>query len=211
MSRVRVKICGITRPQDANAAQSAGADAVGFVFAPGSKRRVTAEQAAQAGAGLGPLIARVGVFVDAPPEEVEHAIQVARLSAVQLHGAESGEYARRFYGRVQVIRAVSFGPGVTPAVLADYPADAILLDAAVPGSGVAFGWQQAARWRGHPKLILAGGLDPGNVTAGVAALLPYAVDVSSGVESGPGLKSASLIVSFVRAVNGATGERATDT
>lgn len=202
MSRgVRVKICGITRRQDALAAQRAGADAIGFVFAQNSRRYVTPEQAAQLAAGLGPLMARVGVFVDASPEEVEHAIDAAGLTVVQLHGNESAEYASRFLGRVRLIRAVSFGPLVTPDALVDYPADAILLDAAVPGSGVAFGWHQAARWRGHPNLILAGGLNAGNVAAGVAALRPYAVDVSSGVETAPGIKGARLMSEFVQAVD----------
>src|SRR5690606_27152398 len=143
---------------------------VGFVFAAGSRRRVGLEQAAELGAALGPFVARVGVFVNAPPAEVERAILSAGLTAVQLHGAEDAQYARAFAGRVNVIRAVSFGRGVTPAALATYPADAVLLDASVPGSGHTFDWQAATEWRGHPRMVLAGGLDPSNVAQAVRAL-----------------------------------------
>lgn len=196
---MRVKICGITRVEDALAAERAGADAVGLIFAARSKRRVDVARAAQIGAALGPFIARVGVFVDAPLAEVVEAVDAARLSAVQLHGAESAEFAAELRGRVRVIRAVAHAPGLTPEALADYPADAILLDAAVPGSGSAFAWREAEAWRGHPRLILAGGLTPGNVGPGVEALRPYAVDVASGVESAPGVKSARLVREFVAA------------
>lgn len=196
---VRVKICGITRVEDALVAEGAGADAVGLVFAPRSKRRVDLAQACRISAALGPFIARVGVFVDAPLAEVLEAVAVARLGAVQLHGAESAAYAGELHGRVRVVRAVAYAPGLTPEALADYPADAILLDAAVPGSGTAFAWREAAAWRGHPRLILAGGLTPANVGSGVEALRPYAVDVASGVESAPGVKSAGLVHDFVTA------------
>lgn len=196
---VRVKICGITRVADAVAAERAGADAVGFVFAPGSKRQVTPEQAAELSAALGPFVARVGVFVNASAEDIDHAVAAAGLSAVQLHGAEEPAFAARFQGSVRVVRAVSFGPGITPDALADYPADAFLLDASVPGSGRTFAWDAAAMWRGHPRMLLAGGLTPDNVGAAVNALSPYGVDVSSGVESAPGIKSAELIQRFVAA------------
>jgi len=195
---VRVKICGITRVEDALAAERAGADAVGFVFAPGSKRRVSLEQAAELSAALGPFVARVGVFVNAPADEVERAVQAANLSAVQFHGEEDPAYMAAFQGHVKVIRATAFGPGVTPESFENYPADAVLLDARVPGSGRTFDWHEAAAWRAHPRMVLAGGLDPHNVAHAVAALRPYGVDVSSGVETAPGLKSADLIHGFVR-------------
>ena len=196
---MRVKICGLTRVEDALAAERAGADAVGLVFAPRSKRRVGLERAAAVSRALGPFIARVGVFVDAPLAEVERAVEAAGLTAVQLHGQESAEYAARLRGRVAVLRAVAFAPGLTPAALAGYPADAFLLDAAVPGSGTTFAWREASAWRGHPRLVLAGGLTPANVGAAVAALAPYAVDVASGVESAPGVKDAEAIARFVAA------------
>ncbi len=200
---VRVKICGITRVEDALAAERAGADAVGFVFAAGSKRLVTPEQAAEASAALGPFVARVGVFVNAGLAEVERATKVAGLTAVQLHGAEDEAFITALAGHVpsnvKVIRAVTFGPGVTPEAFAAYPADAVLLDATVPGSGRAFDWYGAAAWRGHPRMVLAGGLAPSNVAAAVRALRPFGVDVSSGVETAPGIKSTELITRFVQA------------
>lgn len=199
---LRVKVCGVTRVEDALAAERAGADAVGFVFAPGSKRRISPEEATDLSAALGPLIARVGVFVDAPEADVERAIETAGLSAVQFHGQEAPAYVARFRQRVKVIRATAFRPNVTPESFTGYPADAVLLDASVPGSGRTFDWQQAAAWRAHPRMLLAGGLTPQNVALAVASLRPYGVDVSSGVESAPGVKSAELIHRFIRAARG---------
>lgn len=199
-NQVRVKICGVTRPQDAVAAEAAGADAVGLVFAPGSKRRLNIDQAARVSAALGPFITRVGVFVDATLSFVLEAVEAARLDAVQLHGDEPAEYAAELRHHVQVVRAVSFNPATTPDAYSHYPADALLLDGAVPGSGVPFAWTDAAAWRAQPRLVLAGGLTPDNVAAAVAALRPYAVDVASGVEISPGVKSEQLISAFMLAV-----------
>jgi phosphoribosylanthranilate isomerase len=201
---VRVKICGITRPKDALAAEAAGADAVGLIFWPRSKRRVSVEQARAISDGLGPFVARVGVFLDAPFEEVLETALALRLDAVQLHGREEAEYAARLRERVRVIKAFAYAPSLTPEVLAAYPADAVLLDAPVPGGGRAFDWGVAERFRGFPRLILAGGLTPENVAAGVAAFAPYGVDVASGVEEAPGVKSAAKLRAFVRALE-ATG------
>lgn len=197
---VRVKICGITRPEDAVVAERAGADAIGMIFAPSSKRRVDRAAARAIVGAVGPFLVRVGVFVDAGIDEVVDLVAELRLDAVQLHGHESAAYATEVRRSARVVRALAFGPGVTPHALADYPADAILLDAAAPGSGRAFGWQEARAWRAHPRLVLAGGLTPGNVGDGVRALRPYAVDVASGVEAAPGVKDAALVAAFVRAV-----------
>lgn len=202
---VRVKVCGITRPEDAVMAERAGADAIGMIFAPRSKRRIDRERAEAIVAGLGPFVARVGVFVDAPIDEVRGAVRELRLDAVQLHGTEPPAYAAALREEVRVVRAVAFGPHVTPEALATYPADAVLLDAAHPGSGVAFGWDEAGAWRGHPRLILAGGLTPENVAAGIATLEPYGVDVASGVERAPGVKDPARVEAFVRAVRAASG------
>lgn len=203
-AKVRVKICGITRPGDAVAAEAAGADAIGLVFAPSSKRRVTIEQAARVSAALGPFITRVGVFVDATASFVLQAAKEARLDAVQLHGHEPTAYAAGLREHIRVVRAVSFDPAKTPEAYDDYPADALLLDGAVPGSGVPFAWSDAATWRAHPRLVLAGGLTPENVATAVTALRPYAVDVASGVESSPGVKSAQLMSAFMLAVRTST-------
>ncbi len=131
------------------------------------------------------------------------AVKGARLDAVQLHGHEPAEYAAELRQRVRVVRAVSFDPAITPDAYADYPADALLLDGAVPGSGLPFAWSDAAAWRAQPRLVLAGGLTPANVAAAVAALRPYAVDVASGVESSPGVKSVQLISAFMLAARAA--------
>lgn len=196
---MRVKICGITRVEDALAAEEAGADAVGLIFAERSKRRVTLAQAAAISAALGPFIARVGVFVDAPLTQVHEAVRELRLSAVQLHGAESADYALALRPIVRVIKAVSFSPDLTPEAVANFPADALLLDGVRPGSGAAFAWRDAAALAGTPHLILAGGLTPDTVAAGIAALRPWGVDVASGVESSAGIKDPGKVLDFVRA------------
>ncbi len=199
---MRVKICGITRPQDALAAEAAGADAVGFIFFRGSKRYVTLERALEISEALGPFIARVGVFVDAPLSYVLETARALRLTAVQLHGSEDATYAEALRQQVRVVRAVRFGPETDLAKLEQFPADALLLDGLSPGSGERFGWEDAAPLRGRPHLILAGGLTPENVALGIAELDPYGVDVASGVESSPGIKDPRKILDFVRAAKG---------
>ena len=195
---MRVKICGITRPEDAEVAESAGADAIGLVFAPNSKRLITLERAAAIAERVGPLITRVGVFVDAPLEQVLAAVHHLRLGAVQLHGSEDSVYAAAVRKKTRVIRAVSFRPGLPLGGLAHFPADALLVDGLRPGSGETFDWSQASSLTGAPHLILAGGLAPENVAAGIRALRPYAVDVASGVEASPGIKDPEKVAAFVR-------------
>lgn len=200
---VRVKICGITRPEDAVLAEEAGADAIGLIFAERSKRRLEPLQAAEIAAAAGPFTTRVGVFVDAPIERVRRVAAALRLDAVQLHGSEQPAYAAALRPSLQVIKAWSFTPGLRPEVMARYPADAVLLDGLRPGSGEAFDWAQAAALRGFPRLILAGGLTPETVAAGVQALAPYGVDVASGVEAEPGIKDPARVRAFVAAARGA--------
>ena len=210
-ARVRVKICGITRPEDAALAERAGADAIGMIFAERSKRRVDAMQAAEIAAAVGPLVTRVGVFVDASPDDVRRLVGALRLDGDQgwgrlslhLHGAETPAVAAALRPSVQVIKAWSFTPGLRPEVMTRYPADAVLIDGLRPGSGERFDWEQAAGLRQLPRLILAGGLDPENVAEGIAALRPYAVDVASGVESEPGVKDPAKVHAFVEAVRAA--------
>lgn len=195
---VHVKICGMTSVDDALAAETAGADAVGLIFVKDSKRFIEVSRAAQISAALGPLIARVGVFMDAPLEWVQGVARELQLSAVQLHGAEDAAYARALRRHVRVIKAYAFHPELEPATLASFPADAILLDGLKPGSGERFDWSQAAALAGAVRLMLAGGLNPENVASGIRALSPYAVDVASGVESSPGRKDVGKIQDFVR-------------
>lgn len=200
---MRVKICGITRVEDALMAERAGADAIGLIFAEGSKRRVGLEQAAAVSAALGPFIVRVGVFVDAPLAAVEAAVEAAGLQAVQLHGDEDAAYAERLMARVRVIKAVSVGAGFDASAWRGFPVHALLVDGLLPGSGERFDWERAADLRGFPRLILAGGLTPHNVAEGIRALRPYAVDVASGVESSPGIKDRTRVQDFVRAARSA--------
>lgn len=209
MRRTRVKICGLTRPQDAQAAVAAGADAVGVVLAP-SKRRVSLEQAARVLAGVPPFVARVGVFVDADEAEVREATARLGLHAVQFHGAETPEVCRR--APAPVIKAVRVGERIDAAEVERFRGSvaAVLLDTLVPGAhggtGEAFCWQAVSALPEWAPVVLAGGLTADNVAAAIAALAPYAVDVSSGVEEAPGLKDASKIHAFIAAVRAADEE-----
>lgn len=202
---MRVKICGVTRPQDAALAEAAGADAVGLIFAPSSKRQVTLERALEISAALGPLVTCVGVFRDQPLAEVRRVAAALRLDAVQLHGEEDAAYAAALRERWRVIKAVAFSAALEPAWLEDFPADAFLLDGLRPGSGEAFDWGQAAWLKGHPRLILAGGLTPENAAEAARALEPYALDVASGVESAPGIKDPEKVRRFVAAAKAGSG------
>ncbi len=193
---MRVKICGITRPEDALLAEKAGADAIGLIFA-SSKRRVSLAQAARILGAAGSFITRVGVFRDQPLAQVRELARILRLDAVQLHGAEDEAYALALRDEVRVIKAVSFSPLLTREGLLGFPADAILLDGSSPGSGEPFDWRWAKGLRGLPRLILAGGLTPETVEQGIRALEPYGVDVASGVEAAPGVKDAEKVRRFV--------------
>lgn len=201
--RVRIKFCGVARPEDAVAAEAAGADAIGLIFAPASKRRVDVERAREIAAAAGPLLVRVGVFADAAEATILAAVEAARLDVVQLHGDEPDALAERLRPRVRVVRAVRFRPGLEPSAFDGRPFDGVLLDGLRPGHGEAFDWRAAAAWRGHPRLLLAGGLRPDNVAEAVRALRPYAVDVASGVEAAPGVKDPEALAAFVRAVRSA--------
>lgn len=208
--RTRIKICGLTRAEDAAAAVSAGADALGVVLAP-SKRRVTLDEAAEVFADVPPLVARVGVFVDAHADEVWEAVARLGLAAVQFHGDEAPETCAT--APVPVIKALRVGPDFSAERADAYrgAVSALLLDTFVPGeqggTGVAFDWYDVAgrlpRWA---PVLLAGGLGPANVGAAIRALRPYAVDVSSGVESAPGVKDHRSIDAFVAAVRAADEE-----
>ncbi len=207
---VRVKICGITNLADAQAALAAGADALGFVFVPGTPRYVTPEQAAAIIRELPPFVAKVGLFVDADTRMVAETIARSGVDTIQLHGDETPEFARQFHGAVKVIKAFRIRGPETLALLPTFAdaADALLLDAYVPGvpggTGARFDWEHAvsAKIGGRP-IILAGGLTPENVAGAVRAVKPYAVDVSSGVEFAPGKKDSTKVGEFVRAAKSA--------
>lgn len=204
--RVRVKVCGVTRPQDAIAVEAAGADAVGVIFAAGSRRRVDVAQAAEVLAPLGPFVARVGVFVSPTPGELLTAVDALRLHAVQLHGELPGGDEALWAAlreRVAVIRAVAWSAELDLEALARSTDDAVLIDGPRAGSGRPFDWAGARGLRGLSNWVLAGGLEPGNVAQAIARLAPPAVDVASGVESEPGVKDARRLASFMAAVRGA--------
>lgn len=200
---VRVKVCGVTRAEDAAAAQAAGADAVGVILWADSARRIDLDAAAAALAPLGPFVQRVGVVVDAPASFVHEAITRLRLGAVQFHGRETAADIAPYRARVAVIRALSYTPGLDLERLRRIPADALLIDGLRPGSGEAFDWAEATRLRALEGWVLAGGLTPENVVAAVRALSPAAVDVASGVESSPGVKDHVALRRFVAAAKAA--------
>lgn len=203
---VRVKICGVTRLEDALAASRAGADALGFNFWPRSRRCVDVEVARGIVRELPAHVVAVGVFVDQDPADVASIAERVGLAAVQLHGDESPDACAAF--RLPVIKAFRVGPDFTPASAARFKVAAYLFDApsaGYGGSGATFDWSRVARAPLPAPLILAGGLTPGNVAAAVRAVRPHAVDVASGVESAPGIKDEQLMIAFVAAAQSALG------
>lgn len=203
---IRVKICGIQDEAAAMAAAEAGADAVGLIFAPG-RRQVDLARARRIGTALPPFVTKVGVMVNEPLDRVCALIDGMRLDAVQLHGDEDAAYchAVRDLG-VTVIKAVQVAGPLDVDRLRSLPVTAVLLDTYRPGmrggSGETFDWSLAAPLAAAMRVILSGGLSPENVAAGVAAVRPYGVDVSSGVEI-DGRKDPAKIRAFVAAARAA--------
>jgi len=206
VSRTRIKICGITRRRDAQDAIAAGADALGLVFYADSPRAVTIAEASSIIAELPPLVSLVGLFVDADAAFVEEACRELPLTMLQFHGNEKQEYCAGF--GLPWMKAVRVGPDTdVPAAIADYPkANAVLLDTwragVAGGTGERFDWNQVPTDAAQ-ALVLAGGLNPLNVAEAISMTRPYAVDVSGGVESAPGVKDADKIQAFVAAVSAA--------
>lgn len=201
-----IKICGITRPEDALAAARAGAHAIGLVFYAKSPRHVAAARAAEIIRVLPPFVTTVGLFVDATAEEVRAAVAEAPVALLQFHGDETPEFCRQF--KRPYVKAVRMKAGVDLLQYAqDYhDAKALLLDNYVEGlhggSGVAFDWSLIPRGLPLP-VILSGGLTPENVAEAVRRVRPSAVDVSSGVESAKGIKDAQKIAAFIKGVRNA--------
>ncbi len=190
----RVKICGLTRTEDALATERAGADAIGLNFVPNTKRFISVSRAQEISSVLGPFVARVGVFRNASFETILETVEHVGLSAVQLNGQESDDFAAKMAKVCPVIRAVSFRANLE---LPEH--DTLLIDGLDPGSGQAFDWQalETAKLEGR-RWLLAGGLTPGNVGAAVRQLKPWGVDVSSGVEASAGVKDHKLVLAFVQ-------------
>ncbi|BEV08040.1 MULTISPECIES: phosphoribosylanthranilate isomerase [unclassified Methylophilus] len=203
MRRTRVKICGITRLEDALAAIAAGADALGFVFYAPSPRAVSAEQARAIVAALPPFVSKVGLFVNAPADEVRQVIATTGLDCLQFHGDESAQDCAQF--NLPYYKAIRVKPGVNLIQCeSDFAsATALLLDTysekAVGGTGEAFDWSLIPLQMQKP-LILAGGLQVENVAQAVEQIQPYAVDISGGVEVQKGIKSPQKIAAFMRQV-----------
>src|SRR5438105_8539328 len=179
-----VKICGITRAEDAAAAVECGAAALGFIFWPGSPRFVDPYRARKIAAALPPFVTTVGVFVDQPLEYVSDVARFVRLGAVQLHGSETAAFAARV--PAPVIKAITRLAPPTD----DWPLETIfLLDAHDPmrrgGTGQTVDWTAAAALAASRKIVLSGGLTPENVRAAVARVRPFGIDISSGVELSP--------------------------
>lgn len=201
--RTRVKICGLTQPGDAEQAVALGADAIGLVFYPPSPRAVDIDRAQAMLAAVGPFVTVVGLFVNATGHEVDGVLSKVRIDLLQFHGDESPEYCASF--RKPYVRALQMAPDIDLAAeFARFPdALALLLDAyhgdIRGGTGQAFDWQRAVAPPGR-QLILAGGLNPDNVGQALEVARPYAVDVSSGVESAKGIKDAARIARFLTEV-----------
>jgi phosphoribosylanthranilate isomerase len=208
-----IKICANTSPEDALVAAEAGADAVGLIFAP-SPRRVTAEQGAVIARRLPASVEKVGVFVESSFGEIAATVEAASLTGVQLHWDAPADLPAklraRFGPKLRILRVMHFGAGADPATLtADEHIDAILVDSrtteAVGGTGRRYDWSLAGRTlfqspERRKPLIAAGGLTPENVAEAIATMLPWGVDVVSGVEAAPGRKDPVKVRAFIASV-----------
>lgn len=208
MRRTRIKICGITRAQDRDAAIVAGADALGFVFYPPSPRYIEPARAAALVAGMPAFVNRVGLFVNAAAAEVSAVLEQVPLDLLQFHGDEDAAYCRQF-GRPW-IKAARVRPGLDllEFAAAFEGACGLLLDAFVDGyggGGDVFDWSLIPPSLPLP-VILSGGLNPDNVASAIRAVRPWAVDVSSGVEAAKGIKDAEKISRFIAGVRHADTE-----
>jgi phosphoribosylanthranilate isomerase len=216
MQRTRVKICGVGHVDDALAAARAGADAIGLVFHPDSRRSVQPQRALEILAALPPFVSPVGLFVDLPVSAIWDAVRSLNLRHVQLHGHESADQVAELRG-LTVLKAIRVDPNTFGPELEQWRRDIQRLKlthlqgfvletaGAVGGSGIANNWELITRHRkrgdfiGLPPIIASGGLTPDNVADVVRAIHPWAVDVSSGVESAPGRKSAEKMEAFIEA------------
>ena len=203
----RIKVCGITRAEDAAAAVRLGAAALGFVFWPRSPRRTSIDVVRAIAATLPPFVARIGVFVDMPADEVARIVDEARLDGVQLHGDEPPDRYRHLKARL--IKAVTLDSDMDVKAAATLPAHVTVLIDAIDrvrrgGTGKVADWRNAAALASQRPAILAGGLTAANVGDAIRQVRPWAVDVSSGVESAPGVKSRERLEAFFAAVNAAT-------
>ena len=198
----KVKICGITRMEDALAAAAAGADALGFMFYEASPRRVAFDVAAKIIRELPPFLARVGVFVNPSPDDVGRAIEDCRIDTLQFHGEETPEFCAQF--GLRIIKAFRVRDAESLSALPAYVGATCLLDSFVAGqhggTGATFNWDLAAQTvKAGRRVLLAGGLTAENAAEAVRRVRPYGLDVSSGVEAKPGVKDAAKVRAFIAA------------
>lgn len=207
MNRTRIKICGITREQDAIAAVEAGVDAIGLVFYSKSSRHIDSATAKKIADLAGPFVTIVGLFVNASIAEVQSVTSRVGLNLLQFHGDENDKFCSQF--QCPYIKAVRMSPELdVQHQVAEFPSSrGILFDAwskdKYGGTGEVFNWTRLSFLKGGPY-VLAGGLTPDNVAEAIATVKPYAVDVSGGVEVSPGIKSPELIQQFVQRVKAAS-------
>lgn len=203
MGNTRIKVCGVTRPDDARAIAEAGADAIGLVFHPPSRRSLDIEAALAVMAALPPFVTTVGLFLDPDAERVRSVVEGTGVDLLQFHGSETADFCSGF-GR-PYIKAAAMADSDDPAVIAEaHPrARGILVDSHAAGeaggTGRVFAWERLSDERDY-CLILAGGLTPDNVAEAVRQVRPDAVDVSSGVEREPGIKEANRVQRFIEEV-----------
>lgn len=203
--QVRVKICGITTSEDALAAAEFGADALGFVFFSESPRYVSADHAAKIIRQLPPFITTVGIFVNEKPEQIEDTVMRSGIDTIQLHGNEPPSaciFSKRIIKAIRIKALESLAPlidyqGKVSAFLLDTYASAVF-----GGTGTMFNWDIALEAKKFGRIILAGGLTPYNVVEAVRRVMPYGVDVSSGVEAKKGRKDHSAMKKFIRRAKG---------
>ena len=195
----KVKICGLSRAADIEAVNDAMPDYIGFVFAPNSRRQISPELAANLKSQLHPDIIAVGVFVDAPIAQIKALVQSGTIGAVQLHGTEDIQYLRRLAAEVNtpILKALAVTQKGDAQKWDQSPASHLLLDNAAGGTGQRFDWNLIGKL--NKPYFLAGGLDAQNVTDAIKRVSPFAVDVSSGVETN-GVKDHEKIRSFIRRV-----------
>jgi phosphoribosylanthranilate isomerase len=207
MMRTRIKICGITRLQDAKAAVDHGADALGFIFWPNSPRYIEPAMARAIVRDAGPFVSTVGVFVNPSREEVERAISDAGISMLQFHGEEAAgfcaEFGRPYIKAFKVGQEADQGADLIKLAQPYESATAWMFDAfdsrLVGGTGETFDWNLIPASLARP-LVLSGGLNDGNIVEAIRRVKPFAVDVSSGVEAGKGIKDAAKIAAFIQGV-----------
>ena len=201
----KIKICGLTRPEDAQAAAELGSDAVGLVFYAKSKRRVDAAQAAEIAAALPPQVAKVALFVNETADSIHRILAAVPIDIVQFHGDEAPEFCHQFGKPYWKAVRVQSAQDIAEAAERYTDAAALLLDAHIEGqyggTGQVFDWRLLPETMPLPW-VLSGGLNPGNVAAAVRQTGAAWLDVSSGVEQAPGIKSRDLMAEFIRQARG---------